>query len=194
MDMSNWWEALSLIQKIYWLSALPSTLVFLVQLILQAIGADADDMDFDSGGDIDLDHGAGFNLLSPKSIISFLMIFGWSGLVALKYGIVSTWIIIVISVSAGLIMMFLTAWVFYLLIKLQQSGTLKMSNAIGKTGEVYLTIPAKKKGNGKIQIVVQSSLRTLDAVTEESEDIKTGTHVEVIEIFGDDTLIVRKKR
>lgn len=196
-DLTAWWDTLELIQKIYWLAALPSTLIFLIQLIMSMTGVDADHGDFDTDFDTDggdIDHGPGFNLLSPKTIISFIMVFGWSGLTALNYGFVSKIAIAGISISAGLAMMFLTAWLFFLMSKLQQSGTMKINNAIGQTGEVYLTIPGKKKGNGKVQIIVQGALRTLDAVTEEIEDIKTGSHIEVTAIFGEEILVVRKKR
>jgi len=193
MELSNWWDALSLLEKIYWLTALPSTIIFTVQLIMTIVGADSHGLghDFDS---TDLDHGPDFNLFSPKTIVSFLVIFGWSGLTALKYGIISKFAIIGLSIAAGFVMMLITAWVFFLFTKLQQSGTLNMNNAIGKVGEVYITIPGRKKSQGKIQIIVQSSLRTLDAVTEDAEDLKPGTQVEVLELFGDDILVVRKAK
>lgn len=194
MDLSTWWDALTTLQKIHWGIALPSTIIFIIQLILTLAGGDADDIDADADGDFDGDtDGDGMNIFSVKSILAFLMFYGWSGLAAIQYGMVTWWIITLISLGIGVLMMMFTAWLFFMLFKLQESGTMKIENAIGKQGEVYLTIPAKKNGVGKIQIIIQGSYRTLDALTEETEDIKTGTFVEVVDVIND-ALVVKRKR
>jgi len=197
MELSAWWDTLSTLQKIHWWIAIPSTIVFIIQLIILLAGGGADDVDIDA--DVDVDHdfdsdvGDGMHLFSVKSIIAFLMFYGWSGLAAIQYGVVAWWGITLISLGIGFLMMLFTAWLFFMLLKLQQSGTMDIENAIGQQGEVYLTIPAKKGGTGKIQIIVQGALRTLDAVTEDTEDIKTGMFVEVVQVTND-ILIVKRKR
>jgi len=193
MDLSSWWEVLSLLQKSYWVVASFSTVLFIIQMAMMFAGGDADDLDFDADGDFDGDHGAGIDVFSVKSVLSFLMFFGWSGLAAIELGMTAWWASMGISFVAGLIMMFLTAWILMLFIKLQESGTMKIETAIGKTGEVYFLIPAERSALGKIQIVVNGSYKTLDAVTEDSEDILTGTAVEVVKVEGS-TLVVKRKR
>lgn len=192
MDLSAWWEALSTLQKFHWIIAVPATTIFIVQLIMTLVGGDADDFDTDGDGDFDAADD-GMHIFSIRSITSFLMFYGWSGLAAIQRGGMSWWGISGISLLVGLSMMFFTAWMLYLLLKLQESGTMKLSNAIGTKGEVYLTIPPKKQGEGKVQLIIQGGLKTLDAMTEDSEEIKTGTTIEVIEIIND-ILIVKRKR
>lgn len=195
MDISSWWEALSTLQKIHWAIALPSTLIFLIQLTMTLIGGDTD-TDGGDGHGFDADGDGmddGMHILSIRSIMSFLMFYGWSGLAAIERGGLAWWGVSGISLVIGTVMMLFTAWLFFTLIKLQESGTMKLSNAIGKKGEVYLTIPAKKQGEGKIQLIIQGSYKTLDAMTEDVEDIKTGTFVEVVEI-ANGILIVKRKR
>ena len=155
------------------------------------IGGDSD-MDADADSDFDGDHGDGVSVFSVKSVVSFFMFFGWSGLAAADGGL-GTIGALAISFVAGLIMMLLTAWVFMLFIKLQASGTMDIKNAIGTVGEVYLTIPPQKQNLGKVQIIIQGGLRTMDAVTEEPEAIKTGSKIEVIDVESS-TLIVKSKR
>jgi hypothetical protein len=46
---------------------------------------------------------------------------------------------------------------------------------------------------GKIQIKVQG-FRTLDAITDEKEDIKTGAVVEVVEVINDQVLLVKHSK
>lgn len=192
MDISTWWDALSSLQKIHWAIALPSTTIFIIQLVLTLVGGDSHD--FDTDGDADFD-GAddGMHIFSVKSIVSFLMFYGWTGLAAIERGGIAWWGISGISLLVGLIMMFFTAWILFMLLKLQESGTMNIANAIGKQAEVYLTIPAKKQGEGKVQLIIQGGYKTLDAITEDTEDIKTGLFVEVLEVKND-TLIVKRKR
>lgn len=196
MDLTTWWDALSTLQKIHWAIALPATLIFLIQLTMTIVGGDADDVDIDSDGGFDADGDGmddGMHILSVRSIVSFLMFYGWSGLAAIERGGLAWWGVSGISLIVGAVMMLFTAWLFFTLIKLQESGTMKLTNAIGKQGEVYLTIPSKKQGEGKVQIIVQGSYKTLDAMTEDVEEIKTGTSIEVVEIVNG-VLIVKRKR
>lgn len=193
-DFSSWWEALSIFERIYWMIAIPTTFMFLVQLVLTFVGGDGHeagddfDHDFDAG-----DLSADFHFLTIKNLIAFFAIFSWSGLACIdaRLGIGLT---IFISITCGLIMMLIMASIHYFMSKLSHSGTLNLNNSIGKTGSVYLTIPAKKDGMGKIQIKVQGALRTLNAMTSDLEDIKTGSIVEVESIINENVLVVKKSR
>ncbi len=193
MDLTIWWEALSLTQKVYWIIAVPSTLIFLIQLVMLLIGGGADTPDFDADGDFPGDHGAGIDIFSVKSIITFLMFFGWTGLAAISKGFDAWWSIGLLSFVVGLVMMVLSAWLFWMLFKLQGSGNVELVDSIGKVAEVYITIPAKKKSSGKIQIALSGSIRTLDAVTEDLDDIKPGSFVEVLNVVNDILVVTRKR-
>jgi len=191
-DFPTWWDALSTIAKVYWIIAFPSTLLFLIQLVMTFIGGDADhDMDHDA--QIDADHGMGFHFVTFKNMIAFFTLFAWSGLASIEGGF-SLAITIIVSTVSGLLMMVIMASLFYYISRFSHSGTLDYNNAIGETGDVYLTIPAKKSGMGKVQITVQGHLRTLNAMTEDLEDIKTGAIVEVDEIVSESVLLVHRAR
>ena len=84
------------------------------------------------------------------------------------------------------------ATLFYYLSKLTSSGNLKLKNALNEIGEVYLTLGANRSSIGKIQIKVQGSLRELDALSDESVDLKQGTVVKVTEVSSNGMLIVKK--
>jgi hypothetical protein len=189
-----WWEGLDTIAKIYWMIAFPSTLLFFIQLVMTFIAGDMDhDMDHDVDTQIDGDHGIGFQFITFKNLIAFFTLFAWSGLAAIEGGFGLS-IIIIISTISGLAMMIIMAALFYYISRFTQSGTLDFGNAIGETGDVYLTIPAKKSGMGKVQITIQGHLHTLNAMTEDLEDIKTGAIVEVDEIISDSILLVHRAR
>ena len=85
------------------------------------------------------------------------------------------------------------ATLFYLMSRLAESGTLNMKNAVGKLGEVYLVIPAKRGGMGKVQLSVQGSVRTLDAITDDLDKIPTSSIIEVLDVIDDQILLVKKQ-
>jgi hypothetical protein len=85
------------------------------------------------------------------------------------------------------------ALIFRAMLKLQQEGTLDIRNALGKSGAVYLKIPAQRGNTGKVSLVVQDRMMELDAVTDDADPIPTGAEVTVIGISNKSALIVRKK-
>ena len=196
-DFPTWWDGLAVLSKVYWIIAFPSSLIFLIQLIMTFIGGDVDhDMDGDFDGDMDggdFDHDIGFHFITFKNMIAFFTLFAWSGLASIEGGL-GTVITIIVSTASGLIMMVIMASLFYYISKLSHSATMDIKNAIGQTGDVYLTVPSKKSGIGKVQVNVQGQLRTLDAMTEDTEDIKSNSIVEVAEIISGNILLVKRAR
>jgi hypothetical protein len=190
----TWWTAMETAEKLYWLIAIPFTAVFVVQLVLTFIGGDTDHISDSADHDtsFDHDHGIGFQFLSVKNLIGFFTIFGWTGVAMLKgdKDIATT---VIISAVAGILMMVIMASLIYYLGKLTEDSTLNLKNAIGKIGTVYLRIPAGRTGMGQVQINVQG-FQTLDAVTDEEEDIKTGMVIEVIEVINNELLLVKPNK
>jgi len=183
------WENLSLMGKIYWILAVPSTAIFLILLILSFFGGDAD-----AGGDVDADLGDGIGgfIINFKSIMSFVMMFGWAGIISLSFNL-SIGFTILVAILTGFVSLIAVAALLYFISKMSYSGTMQIENAIGKVGQVILKIPPKKSGFGQIQVNIQGSLRTLDAKTEETEEIKSGTNVQVIDLLDNEVLLVVTK-
>lgn len=187
--MEEWFAALALFEKIYWVVAGISTVMLVILMIMALIGGDADGLDADIDSEIDGDFGVDFQFLSFKNLMGFLTIFGWSGIACLEEGF-SKPITIIISVICGLLMMLAMASLFYYLAKLQSSGTLKFENALNQIGEVYLTIGAKRSKIGKVSITVQGTLRELEALSDAENDLTQGNVVKVKEITDNGILIV----
>jgi len=190
--MKDFFEGMSSLEYTYWLIALVGTAIFSVIFVLTFIGGGTDvDMEAD-GVEFEADDGGvGFQFFTFKNVIAFFTIFGWTGIICINNDYATT-TTIVLSTIAGLIMMFLTSMLFFWMNKLAESGTLKIKNAIGVIGEVYLPIVAKRGNIGKVQIKVQGSLRELEALTDSDKDLKTGTLVKVIEIVSAEILLVEK--
>ena len=76
---------------------------------------------------------------------------------------------------------------------MQQSGNIDVyRSAVGCSGRVYLTVPAERKGAGKVQININNAVREYDALTDSEDDLKTGTSIKVTEVLDTNTLLVEE--
>lgn len=191
LQISNWWSDMNLVEQVFWGIAILFSFFFVIQMVLTFFGGDVDDMDVEGDADaaIDGDGGIDFQFLSLKNLIAFFTMFGWTGIICLHSGF-GPGVSALIATLAGLIMMVIMASIMYFMGKLVEDGSLKMKNALGKSGSVYLPIPAKRGGMGKVQIQVQG-LQTLDAVTDQDAEIPTGAIVTVVEILNNQILVVK---
>ena len=212
--MIAWFESLSAIQRFFAYVAIPSTLVLAIQTILLIFGlagggdgADADGLDFDSDGETDLEidldpdipghddlsaADGGLRLFTVRGFIAFFTVFGWGGLAFLRAGmpvLPSTLIAAVLGMASMLVM----AIIFKLCMRLQSDGTMRLENAIGQSGSVYLTIPPARQGRGKVEVMIQEQIRELEAVTDEKEPLPTGCEIVVTAVSGRSTLVVCRK-
>jgi membrane protein implicated in regulation of membrane protease activity len=189
-DFPGWWDSLTLMQQIYWCLAVPASLFFAFQLVLTFVGGD---VDLEGGHDFEYDHdtGIGVQFFTLKNMVGFFTIFSWTGIAALDAG-ASEQKSLLVATLAGLAMMALMTTLFYFMSRMSASGTMRIENALGKTGEVYLPVKANRGGIGKIMLKVQGSLREMEAITDDQEDLATGTVVKVKEIIDQNILNVSK--
>lgn len=182
---------MEMVEKIYWSISIPFSLLFLIQIVLTFIGGDIDDMSAEGDADaaVEGDTGIDFQFISLKNLIAFFAVFGWTGIICLDMGFGAGFSTLIATLT-GLAMMLIMASILYFMGKLVEEGTLDLNNAKGKVGNVYLSIPANRKGMGKVQVEVQG-LQTLDAVTDSDSDIATGSVIQVVDVLNDQILIVK---
>ena len=195
--MINWWNGLELVQQIFALIAIPSTAILIIQTVLQLIGIGGDDVpeDIDGDGipDSDLDAAAaaddGLSLFSIRGILSMLCITGWLGVGLLETAL-PDWAAILIAVAAGVATLIGIAFLMRGIYKLQSSGNIDISNAIGKVAQVYIPIPAAGAGSGKVTITIQEKFCEYTAITAAAEALKTGSYVRVVSVSDGGALLV----
>ncbi|MCF7920684.1 MAG: hypothetical protein K9N06_12295 [Candidatus Cloacimonetes bacterium] len=185
---------------LFWIFALSGSLFLVIQMLLLLLGmgdnADGDidvDADIDADADLDLDAAGGFDFpfFTLKSFTGFVGGFGWGGLIIFKY-YHSPIMAIGGGLIAGIILALCVSTMIYLMTKLKHSGNLNIQNAIGKTGTVYLVIPANLSGTGIVQVVVQDSLREMKAMTK-GDKILTGKRIKIIDVDGDIVIVEEVK-
>ncbi|NEQ51680.1 MAG: hypothetical protein F6K11_16325 [Leptolyngbya sp. SIO3F4] len=190
-DLSQWWEGLSSLEMVYWIVAIPASIAFVIILFTTFIGGDVDGDLGDADADVGGDEGIGFQFITIKNLIGFFTVFGWIGLACIEMEVSSVYTV-VISFICGLLMMTVMSTIFYFMSRLTHSGTLRLDKAIGRTGEVYLEVPAERAGFGKVQLNIQGQLRELDAMTDGNHNLDRGSIVQVVSVIDEHILLVQK--
>jgi membrane protein implicated in regulation of membrane protease activity len=184
---------LTLLEIIYWASAIIGGTLFILRtiMIFSGIGADDGHVDLHADDIGDIEHGGdmSINLLSLQGLTAFFTMFGLIGLTLYSAGVHPLLTILGAS-AAGLFTVFVISWLFTLLGRFQSEGTLDINNAVGATGTVYLRIP--NGGTGQVQISIQGGLRIIDALAAVETELPTGTKVTVVGVRDSTTLVVEK--
>lgn len=200
--MRIFWESLSLFQQILLCVTLPVSVVLLIQFILLLFGLGGDDepdfeVDLDgdgipddvANGDYGMAFGefGGLRLLTLRGILVFLALGGWSALIA-STGL-SVRVSLLIGLAAGLLADLLYAWVMHTVLRLQNNGAIRLENAIGLIGEVYIPIPPDQAFSGKINLVLQGRFCEQAAVWAGDSFLPTGSKVQVTGVLGDALIV-----
>lgn len=190
--MTEWWTSLDLFMKILWCIAIASSLIFIVETILTFIGADVEmdtDIDVADGG---FEGDPSMNLYTLRNLVNFLLGMSWTAII-LNDQIASKALLMLIAFAVGALLVAAVMYMFKWLSKMQQSGNINIfQSAAGCNGKVYLTIPAERKGTGKVQISINESIREYDALTDSETELKTGTAIKVVEVIDSSTLLVEE--
>ncbi|MGI6701374.1 MAG: hypothetical protein ACOX3U_02755 [Christensenellales bacterium] len=197
--MGEFFQSLSIFETVLFIFASISSLILLAQIVLVLIGighdgdvdihTDYDDIS-DTADSDDVSSGAGFSIITFKGIIAFFSVGCWSAF-AVSQANGRIVLVIIVGLLAGLASMFGVAYLYKLSFKMQEDGTLNINNAIGQVGKVYLTVPSKGGGSGKVVLTIQERYAELDAITNSQEPIKTDEMVRVIGCY-ENSLIVEK--
>lgn len=197
-------------ELIYWVFALVGSFFFLFRLAAMVVGGfggedGALDSVGDSGGDVDGGHGAGgtphsysldatdaaFKLVSLQSLTGFFMTFGWAGLAGQKQFGLGTTLSFLIAMASGAIAMFITAYLFKLMSKLNSAGDVfSVEKTLGLSGSVYARIPAE--GRGQVRLSVNNATRFVEAVSEDRQDLESFIDITVVRVVDGTTVAVRK--
>jgi hypothetical protein len=176
----------------YFVMAMIGTSLFVIRLVLAMFAGDA--AEFDVDGDVD-GHGgtdASFTLFSLLSVMAFIMGAGWTGLASRVDWGMSRGPSAITAIGVGAAMMLAASGLMYGLRKLSTDPHYDTSTAVGRTAKVYMRIPAKGDGRGKVQVDVSGRLKTMAAVSE-GDEIAAFVDVEVVSVRDDETLVVKPR-
>ena len=186
--MLDWFMSMTLFEQIFYGIAIISTGLFVLKGIFLIFGISS----ASDGLDVDCADATGISYFSVIGILSFLAVGSWGAILAYSFSD-SHLVSIIAGLFSGFVEMFATIQFIRFLRNMQESGNLKISLAIGKIGEVYLTIPPMELGEGKVNVVINGSLRECQAVSLDKTSIPTGTKVRIVDLQGDDVLVVQSE-
>ncbi len=136
------------------------------------------------------DKGDALRLFTVRGIVAFLSVGGWMGVVAIDWNLPGI-LAVILALAVGWLALWFVAWIIRAFVRMQQSGNVIMENAVGKDGDVYLTIPVN--GCGKVNVIVQDRFCEMDAVSKSDRAIKTGEKITVLAVASEGVLLVAPK-
>jgi hypothetical protein len=149
------------------------------------------DADDDSSATGHAGHGSTwlFQMLSLRTVVAALAFFGLAGRAA-QAADCTDFTALLIAAAAGLGAMYAVYVILRKMRSLQSEGTAHIHRAVGELATVYLRIPARQKGAGKIQINLQNRTMEYQATTT-GDAIPSGATVVVIKVLAADTVEVQ---
>lgn len=214
--MQAWWETLTPVLRVLYCVAVPASLILLLQLLLTMVGGHGDsgvdisdtsgldlDTDFDAdldgdgipdGIDTDITDGGNpadfgnLRFLTLQTIVTFLAVFGWVSIISISSGLPAA-LGLGIGAVCGILMMLVVSKIVQMSRKLAENGAINLKRAIGETASVYVPVPPKNGGTGKITMQLQGRFCEFDAVNSGDTELTTGSQVLVTDVLGD-TLVV----
>lgn len=197
----------------YLVCAVVGGTLIVCQFLMTLMGIGGGDMadgghDFSAGHDLGVDQGlevgAGhehdhgglqehgsswiFGVLTFRTLTAAFAFFGFTGLSCMQLGL-EPMTTLLWSLAAGLVALFLVAWLMRMLIRLNVDGTVRIERSVGSRGTVYLSVPGQRSGEGKVHVGVLGRRIEYKAVTAR-ESLATGTPIVVVGVAGPDTVEV----
>ncbi|MBM4091493.1 MAG: hypothetical protein FJ276_19015 [Planctomycetes bacterium] len=190
--------------------------VFIVQFVLSLVGFGGHDgmgdvpgsvdvpgdVDFSGdlghvghvGGDVSTDtdvHGSTwlFGVISFRTVVAALTFFGLAGM-ASSDAQLSPPISLLIAMAAGALAMYSVHYLMQALFRMRHDGTAHIERTVGQRATVYIPIPGKDAGTGKVQMRTQGRIMEYAARTQAIERLATGTVVRVTGVLSPMTLEV----
>jgi hypothetical protein len=175
-----WWSGLPAYSKVFYCCAIPATIILILHVTLTLFGLAGDidvDLDGDLDGDTDVD-GHGLPIFTLRNFEAFFAMFGWGGLLGIENGL-PVWLSSFLGVALGSGSAIGMAFFISTIYDLQRSGTSDQKSVVGKKATVYMQIPEKGKGFGKINVEIDGIIRERKAVSS-GETIDTGSEVLIL--------------
>ncbi|MDO4461602.1 MAG: serine protease [Bacteroidia bacterium] len=195
-SLISMYNALTPEMKFYWIIAIATSLIFIIQTLLTFIGIDHTDVDFQFTGDVEasaghtLDTGGPMQLFTIRNIINFLLGLGWGG-ICWSSMVEDKVILTILAIATGIAFVAIFLFILKGLMGLESNGAYKIDDCVGSVCDVYLRIPAARSGAGKVQVSINGSIHELAAITD-GDLLPSGAKVKIESLIDKHTVLVTK--
>lgn len=185
----NTYLAVGIDAAVYFWLAVIATGLFLVKLGFEFFFGDVDgDLDADID-DPHMDSTGAFTFFSVLSLLAFFMGVGWMGLAARVSWGLGAFASAASATFFGIALMMLSSGLMYAVRQMTQVARYDLQTAVGHTGKVYLSIPARGGGQGQVEVTVSGRRKVLSAVSQ-GEAIPPFAAVKIVDVRDDEVFIV----
>lgn len=196
--------------NIYWFCAILGSTLVILQFCAILFGLGGGDLDGDGVPDaldldVEADAGGGeattdgdasgvpfLKALSIRTATAGAAFFGLGGLAgeALALGSVAT---AALATGVGVAAIYAVYLLLRTLSSFGEDGSVRESTAAGAAGTVYLRIPAKRSGQGKVVVSQQGRSMEYAAETDDENELTTGTPIVVVKLIAPSTALVARR-
>ena len=197
-------------ENVYWFCAILGSTLVILQFCAILFGLGGGDLDGDGvpdaleldveadggGGDAATDGDASgvpfLKALSIRTATAGAAFFGLGGLAgeALGLGSVAT---AGLATGVGVAAIYAVYLLLRTLSSFGEDGSVRESTAAGAAGTVYLRIPAKRSGQGKVTVSQQGRSMEYAAETDDENELATGTPIVVVKLIAPSTALVARR-
>lgn len=164
--------------SVYKCLAIIGSIFFVLQLVVSLTGICPFKVDPIVKGDFAVTrHRA--KILMGRSFIGFVFGFGWIG-VFLFNKLDDGLMIDILSFLAALVIAILLYPVLKFICRMGEKSVFEAGDAVERVAEVFISIPAKGEGTGKVMIVVKGSFLEYEAISFETKTIEKGKIVTIV--------------
>lgn len=178
-DMSSWWNALDWPTQSYFLISLVSGIIAIFLTFGGLIGIDT----LDDPSDFSMGH-TDAEAFSIRAINGFFLGFGLVGFACEVSGFGHT-VSALAALATGFAMMGLIIVIIRFFKKLKSDGTMRISETVGATGTVYVTIPPAGAAGGQVNVTFSNRLETFHAIQRGYQPIVGGARIRVVSYEND---------
>jgi len=189
--MIEWYSGLTVLEQVYFWLGIVSTVFLIIQIVMLCFTSYGGDVDLDGDGDIDVDTDSGVSIFTVKSLTAFFAVGSWAGL--LTCALVDKnlqWVSAIVALVAGAAAFAVVVLLMRFIYKMQSSGTFQPEKLVGKRATVYVSIPEKRSGRGKITMTAQGKFVELDAMTD-GERLSVDDAVEIVAAENECMVVAR---
>ena len=189
--MIEWYSTLTVLEQVYFWLGIVATVFLIIQIVMLCFTSYGGDVDLDGDGDIDVDMDSGVSIFTVKSLTAFFAVGSWAGL--LTCALIADnlqWVSAIVALVSGAAAFALVVLLMRFIYKMQSSGTFQPEKLVVRRATVYVSVPEKRSGRGKITLNAQGKFMELDAMTD-GERLSVDDPVEIVATENECMLVAR---
>ena len=149
---------------------------------------------FSDGGDLETDHSGidFFRVLSIRTVAAGIAFFGLAGMAGTKSAM-GRGLVFAIAAVCGLTALVIVYFLYRLISHFRSDGSVSESTLPGSEGNVYVRIPPKRSGSGKVIVNQQGRSMEYEAFSDTERELVAGEPIVVKEVLSSTQVLIEPR-